>query len=279
MPAQVKKPLSRTVSRASVRPMASIPTNRYPAHAPLIEEKHRAPVPLVIKQASQTRQGVPVRAGATATSTHYPLHIPLIQPHHTPTTPLYEKKLSVTPEPETTIAAVPDVSLDAALEIEHSESSSLAEIEPAIERENRMVYQVGTIIAISIVLLSVMFLSVRPFLMNLSSGSPVPSPTPVARPTAVPLPPKSGFSIDIYNGTGVAGRAGTLKTTLMSAGFTVKTVGNAKKRTATTEIHVTSDVPSAYTDELRSLLGAIGTVVFDLKDTGNIQITLGSDSK
>ncbi len=298
MSAQIKKPASGTVRRTSVRPTLSVPaTSRYPSHAPLIQPHHTTAIPTQSRPHSvPSSVSTPLQVKKTVfPATRYPAHTPLIQPHHViQSAAAPARAFEKTDRPTPVVPASPDVSThvdpearpsvpnlrpDDALAIEEETSSELAEIEPAIDRENRIVYRVGTIVAIAIVVLSGTFVSVRPLLMNVSTVSPTPTPAPIALPTTAPLPPKSGITLDIYNGTGVAGRAGTMKTTITAAGYTVQTIGNAKKRAATTEIHVSDDIPSAFTDELQTLLGTREAIIPDLEGVGRIQITLGADIK
>lgn len=84
---------------------------------------------------------------------------------------------------------------------------------------------------------------------------PTPSPIP---PTAVPTQKPvnlSAYTISILNGSGIAGKAATEKSTLSAAGFTVSTVGNAANSNFTqTEISAKSTVDQVYLTKLESTL-------------------------
>lgn len=70
-----------------------------------------------------------------------------------------------------------------------------------------------------------------------SSATPSPSATPSSNPTASPTPdPKSSLKIRILNGTTIAGKAATAKTTLTKAGYTVRLIGNASAQNYTSSI-------------------------------------------
>jgi hypothetical protein len=62
------------------------------------------------------------------------------------------------------------------------------------------------------------------------------TPAPTATPSATTSVTKSSITIRVLNGTTTAGAAGTAKTILQNAGFTVRTVGNAQKQTYTSTI-------------------------------------------
>lgn len=79
--------------------------------------------------------------------------------------------------------------------------------------------------------------------LNLGSPSPTPSPSlqptpsstpsPTSTPTATPSPSPSPLniatiSIRVLNGSGQVGAAAGVRTTLTQAGFTVRSIGNAK---------------------------------------------------
>lgn len=61
------------------------------------------------------------------------------------------------------------------------------------------------------------------------------TPTPRATPVSSPLA-KSAITLSVLNGTTTAGAASATKTTLQKAGFTVRTIGNAKTQDYKTTI-------------------------------------------
>ncbi|MEK7526708.1 MAG: LytR C-terminal domain-containing protein [Patescibacteria group bacterium] len=107
------------------------------------------------------------------------------------------------------------------------------------------------------------------FLTQSQSEEELPSPTPAFEETATETPEatstaapisKADIKIEIQNGTGVAGEAGFLQTTLKAMGFENITVGNAATQDATTTtITFSSKVPSQIQDELTTKLKTIYT--------------------
>lgn len=66
------------------------------------------------------------------------------------------------------------------------------------------------------------------------SSSPAPTATPSVTATPVATANASSVSLRVLNGTTVTGAAASAKTTLQKAGYTVRTIGNAKQQTYTT---------------------------------------------
>ena len=87
-----------------------------------------------------------------------------------------------------------------------------------------------------------------------------PSPTPfeVEEFTPTPTPEevdREGIEIQVLNGTGIAGGAGSLKTKLEGLGYSQIEVGNASTQDFTaTEVIFNESVPEATRDEIQELL-------------------------
>jgi len=99
-----------------------------------------------------------------------------------------------------------------------------------------------------------------------------PTPTSVPIPTAVPTPviDRKSLKIQILNGSGTAGVAGTLKALLEEKGYTVAGTGNAKTYDyKSMEIQVTSDKESFIAVLQSDLSGkyTIGSTSATLKST------------
>jgi hypothetical protein len=81
-------------------------------------------------------------------------------------------------------------------------------------------------------------------------------------PTPAPVPPSPEIdaTIEVRNGSGVAGAAGRLKKTLQDAGLSVKRVGDAAGRyTGTVVVDLSSGVmPAAFAETLKQTGGAAG---------------------
>lgn len=83
-------------------------------------------------------------------------------------------------------------------------------------------------------------------------------PAPIAEEIPVVVPPqKSDFSVQIFNGTSLAGEAGRLKSVLTDMGFTVFSTGNSDEQNqVVTTIFVRSDAPDEIISDLRVILEA-----------------------
>jgi len=84
-----------------------------------------------------------------------------------------------------------------------------------------------------------------------TSSSPSISPESSASATSN----LSAFSISILNGSGITGEASKLKTSLVTAGFTVNSVGNADNSDyKNTKIYAKKKVVAAYLNQLKAIL-------------------------
>lgn len=84
------------------------------------------------------------------------------------------------------------------------------------------------------------------------------SPVPTEIPTPTPEPiDKTAYTIQILNGSGVAGKAGLVQTLVEDAGFTVDSTGNASSyEYEETEIQAGADVSPAFLQALSAVLMA-----------------------
>lgn len=100
--------------------------------------------------------------------------------------------------------------------------------------------------------------------------TPIPTLTPTPSPTPTPSVVRKDLNIEVWNGSGKAGVAGTMKKFLEEKGYTVIGTGNATKFDYTTvEIQLKSD-KDAYISVLKSDLEssyAVGSVSSTLKNT------------
>lgn len=103
-------------------------------------------------------------------------------------------------------------------------------------------------------------------------------------PTEVEEVNLSDYSIEILNGSGVAGIAGTEQEALETDGFSVENTGNAETQDFTeTQIAVKSDVSKEFIEKLRDSLSeryvvASGTEDLDDDSTYDVVVTVGSES-
>ncbi|KKS33052.1 MAG: transcriptional regulator [Candidatus Amesbacteria bacterium GW2011_GWA2_42_12] len=88
-----------------------------------------------------------------------------------------------------------------------------------------------------------------PEVLTEASSTPLPSSTPEAK---VDL---SLYQIEIFNGSGISGEAGRVKSLLEDVGFTVKNTANADSYDFTaTEITYSPDVSTAWLEKLKTEL-------------------------
>lgn len=116
-----------------------------------------------------------------------------------------------------------------------------------------------------------------------STPAPKVSSAPVATtsPTASPSAKISEFNIAIYNGSGISGEAGKVKTLLEDAGFTVVSTGNAATYDYTkTIIKAKADIEASVIKKLKDTLSENYVVGEDQTlsstSTTDIQVVVGS---
>ncbi|KKS95061.1 MAG: Cell envelope-related transcriptional attenuator [Microgenomates group bacterium GW2011_GWC1_43_13] len=112
-----------------------------------------------------------------------------------------------------------------------------------------------------------------------------PSSSPINSAAPSPSPVKSEdltrYTVNILNGSGIAGEAGKVKTLLTTAGFKVGTTGNASTYDYTkTVIKAKSTVDASYISALSAALGktyAVDTVQsLENVSTDTVQVIVGS---
>lgn len=111
--------------------------------------------------------------------------------------------------------------------------------------------------------------------------------TEVVTPTDTPTPTleevaKDEYSIQVLNGSGTAGEATKVKTTLEEEGYKVPLVGNAKNQTYTeTVMQVKEGTPEAVITAIKTILEATYVIgereVLDESDVSDIVIIVGSE--
>ncbi len=113
---------------------------------------------------------------------------------------------------------------------------------------------------------------------------PTPTaPPPTVKPTQKPVD-TAAFTISVLNGSGISGKAATVKLTLTTAGFKVTSSGNADKSDFTkTEIAAKKSVDPAYLtkleDELKKSYDVDTSVATSPEASpADVTVTLGSNS-
>jgi len=116
-----------------------------------------------------------------------------------------------------------------------------------------------------------------------STPTPIASSIPSVTPTATPKTnvDVSKFDVAIYNGSGIAGEAGKVKTLLTEAGFNVVSTGNAATYDFTkTIIKAKSTVDAAVIQKVKDALSkdyVIGdSQTLSSSSTTDIQVVVGS---
>jgi hypothetical protein len=119
--------------------------------------------------------------------------------------------------------------------------------------------------------------------VNKGQEEAIATPTPVTTPTASPSASidLTKYTIAVYNGSGIAGEAGKVKTLLTDAGFEVGTTANAANYDYTkTIVKAKSDVEKAYTDKLSETLSATYEVdtlqTLATSSATDVQVVVGS---
>lgn len=117
------------------------------------------------------------------------------------------------------------------------------------------------------------------------------SPSPTPAPTATPMPPTptptinlTKYTISVLNGSGVSGAASKTKSALTTAGFSVKTTGNAATSDyTTTVISAKSSVDSGFLQSLVTTLKQTYSVdatikTLDDNSTTDVVVTIGTQA-
>lgn len=169
-----------------------------------------------------------------------------------PEAPVEESKVSefFSPPKETSSLGYPNISI-------HKKS-----ITPII------FWAVGVCLLVAAIGVGIISVSKGSFPISFARPTPTPSPIPTPVVTPTPAVDKKELEIEILNGSGVAGVAGTLKTLLEEKGYTVAGTGNAKNYDyEKTEIQVTADKEAFLSVLQADLAGSyvIGTATADLK--------------
>lgn len=146
------------------------------------------------------------------------------------------------------------------------------------------------ILVILIIIGGLVFAYVRgigPFanINNLVKSSPSPTPeiiesTPIPEASPSPLIDKTSVKVRVVNGSGVTGKAATVKAFLESAGWKVTSIGNAENSDfAQTEVSV-KDTFKSFEDAIISDLSGkysatAGSKVLEASDSADIEVTVG----
>ncbi len=130
---------------------------------------------------------------------------------------------------------VPDVATDAPLKIESEEE--VRDV-PPIERQNKRLFLLGVVVTLLVIVLTGVFA----FYFLSQNGTKKPELPKQLEVTASPTPEsikRSGWTIEVLNGTATPGVAKKLADALSALGYTIVTTGNADRKDYTaTEVFV-----------------------------------------
>lgn len=111
---------------------------------------------------------------------------------------------------------------------------------------------------------------------------PTDSGTPLPSPSDTPSPTPAGVTVEVRNGTHVAGLAQKIKDKLTQENFNVTTIGNAATSTNTkTKVYAVTTADASTADQIaKDLSATTGTTVpkAEAATTADILIILGSDA-
>lgn len=117
------------------------------------------------------------------------------------------------------------------------------------------------------------------------TATPVETPVTSTSPSATPTPSAkldlTKYTVVIFNGSGISGEAGKVKTLITAAGFKVGTTGNASTYDFTkTIVKAKSTVDAAFTARLIETLGKNYIVdnpqVLDTTSKNDVEVTVGT---
>lgn len=140
---------------------------------------------------------------------------------------------------------------------------------------------IGVVVAIGAIIIATSRGSIQ---MPVIGAKPTPTPTVAPMPTATPTPAvdKTKVSIQVLNGSGIAGEANKMKTLLEEKGYTVEGTGNAKSyEYKQTEIQVTADNEAFISFLTADLAGSyvVGSSAATLKSSlpYNVVVIVGKE--
>lgn len=105
--------------------------------------------------------------------------------------------------------------------------------------------------------------SFNPSVVIKPTATPIPTTEPTPSPTPVALK-RDELTINILNGSGVAGAAKETSTLLKNLGYTIKTVGNAKQFDYTGITILITKEKEMYLEQLKKDLADSGKIVTEI---------------
>lgn len=196
--------------------------------------------------------------------------------------PVSEKEEATTSSGQAVAETTREVETEEAIEPEKIEDSKDNEGSGTSKKRfwiNLVIIFVGTVIIVTFFL----FLRQQKIdEMNKQEQANTPKPTKAVKATPTPEEVDlAAYSIDVQNGSGIAGAAAKAKTLLVGKDFNVASTGNADSSDyAKTIIKAKDAVPSAYIDALKETLSSsydLDTVeTLDDTETADVVIIIGS---
>lgn len=194
-----------------------------------------------------------------------------------------EKKEDV-PEDEKTLESVPDISKDAPLKAESVDDDS--DDTPKLEKKNKKIFIIGVLLA-GVLLLSTVALgfyffggqdTVEETAVEVEEAEEEPAPT-----LEITELVREDWTIEVLNGSGVAGAAGELQEKLEDLGYEVLEVGNADNSDyEETEVYISSDMideADAFIEDLEEELDIVADPqeLDDEEAPAVVRIIIGSE--
>jgi len=179
--------------------------------------------------------------------------------------------------------AVPEVALNASLTIDSQEE---VREEPPLEKSNKRLFIIGTIVALLVVICTGI---VGFYLLQQNSQlkkTDTKTTTAEATPSKAPefTLNRSGWTLEILNGTSKAGAAGVLAEKLSGMGYVILKTGNAdNKDYDTTQIFISSDKRSEDAElmlqDIKARVGVSSSSGGLTEGSASARIIIGKDSE
>lgn len=258
-----------------------------PADKDTKEEKKSAP-----QEAKKTETAVPPKAESTPESTSTanlseisPRALPDVEPHvYKPETPA-----SATPQTTPETKETPAQSSPPEQKPSPLEEDSMVAGEPLFEPEvksRKKLYIIVSIILVLVIAVSAWFFMNFNKNKNTEEKKPettksqqISAPVVIEEESEVSFD-RSKFSVEVLNGSGIAGAARKVADNLAALKYQVVKVGNAQENSQTSQILISKDLEKFQDEFLKDLEGIIqeATISGKLEDsTASARITIGID--
>ena len=152
--------------------------------------------------------------------------------------------------------------------------------ESALSKKNKVLYGVGIVSAMLVIALSMAIYSLYISTQQEPKTPVVNSSAPVVTQTPAPVFSPTTISVEVLNGSGVAGAAAKAAATLSKQGYRVVSTGNAKKIPDSTVLlssSVKENDAQAFLKDIGELFGISTSSGVLTGSTASARLTLGTD--